>query len=75
MAPLTTLKTGEEAQITKLDPQIGHHERRRLLDLGITPGTTIRHCFDSASGDPKAYEVMGSVIALRSEQAAKIYFD
>jgi DtxR family Mn-dependent transcriptional regulator len=75
MAPLTTLQIGQEAQIRGLDPDIKQHERRRLLDLGITPGTPIRHCFDSASGDPKAYEVMGSVIALRKEQAEKIYLD
>lgn len=73
MAPLTTLQEGSSSVIKQLDDSIDHAERRRLLDLGIYPGVQIRHCFNSASGEPKAYEVLGTVIALRKEQAEKIY--
>lgn len=46
--------------------------RRRMLDLGILPGTQIAIEVISPFGDPVAYRVRGAVIALRREQAADI---
>lgn len=46
--------------------------KRRLLDLGLIEGTSITTLFVSPSGDPTAYEVRGSVIALRVEDASLI---
>lgn len=43
--------------------------RRRLLDLGIVSGTKITAILKSPSGDPTAFEIRGSVIALRKEDA------
>ena len=37
--------------------------RRRMLDLGLIKNTKIKPIFISSSGDPRAYEVRGSVIA------------
>lgn len=49
--------------------------RRRILDLGMTPGTPVKCVRRSASGDPIAFAVRGSTIALRSEDARfiKVY--
>lgn len=47
-------------------------ERRRLMDLGILPGTRIEVEMRSPLGDPTAYRVRGSVIALRRRQAQNI---
>lgn len=41
--------------------------RRRLLDLGLVKGTKIIPVFKSPSGDPIAYEVRKTLIALRKE--------
>ncbi len=38
---------------------------RRLLDLGLVKGTKITPVLVSPFGDPTAYEVRGSIIALR----------
>ncbi len=46
--------------------------RRRMLDLGIIPGTCITPVLKSSSGSPRAYEVRGSLIAIRTEEAKKI---
>ncbi len=46
--------------------------RRRLLDLGFTPGARVTCLFSAPSGDPRAYMVRGSVIALRREDAAQM---
>ena len=45
---------------------------RRLLDLGLTPGTVIRCLYDAPSGDPRAYLIRGAVIALRHGEAEDI---
>ena len=47
-------------------------ERRRMLDLGLVKNTSIRPLFQSPSGDPIAYLIRGTVIALRNEDAQKI---
>lgn len=43
--------------------------RRRLLDLGIVKGTSITPILKSPSGDPTAFIIRGSTIALRKEDA------
>jgi ferrous iron transport protein A len=41
--------------------------RRRLLDLGIVKGTNIVPVLKSPLGDPIAFEIRGSIVALRDE--------
>ncbi|WP_324822924.1 FeoA family protein [Sinanaerobacter sp. ZZT-01] len=47
--------------------------RRRLLDLGLINETKVESLRKSPAGDPTAYEIRGAVIALRSEEASKIF--
>lgn len=46
--------------------------KRRLLDLGLIKGTKVTPLFVSPSGDPTAFEVRGSVIAIRVEDTSLI---
>lgn len=46
--------------------------RRRMLDLGLVKSTKITPIFISPSGDPRAYEVRGTVIAIRKKDAELI---
>lgn len=46
--------------------------RRRLLDLGIINGTKIIPIFKSPSGDPTAFDVRGTIIAIRKENCKDI---
>ena len=46
--------------------------RRRLLDLGLVKGTKINPVFKSPSGDPTAYEIRKTLIALRKEDSKLI---
>lgn len=46
--------------------------RRRLLDLGLVKGTKITPVFKSPSGDPTAYEIRKTLIALRKEDTELI---
>jgi DtxR family Mn-dependent transcriptional regulator len=70
--PLSSLNVGEVGQIISISPRTRGVERRRLMDLGILPGTSIEIEMSSPSGNPTAYRVRGAVIALRKTQAADI---
>ena len=49
--------------------------RRRLLDLGLVKNSSITPVLESPSGDPRAFEIRGTLIAIRKEDAnlIKIY--
>ena len=67
---LAQLSLHQNAHITALHQQGA--ERRRMLDLGLVPGTQIRVEMDNPLGDPRAYLVRGTLIALRNQQAKQI---
>ncbi len=69
---LNSLAPGESGRVLGISPRIRGAERRRLMDLGILPGTRIQNDLNSPSGDPAAYRVRGALIALRSTQASQI---
>ena len=75
MRKLTSLKRGEAARIVNLSPSIVGGERRRMLDLGLVPGTRVERDFASMLGSPVAYRVRGAMIALRKEQSDRIFVE
>lgn len=70
---LNTLPLGKKCRVKHLtsDGSI----RRRMLDLGLIKDTEIEALSQSPSGDPVAYLIRGAVIAIRQEDAAKIYIE
>ncbi len=70
--PLTALPLGESARVVALAAGLRGQERRRLLDLGLLPGTVVTAELRSPGGDPTAYRIRGATIALRAEQARQI---
>ena len=40
--------------------------RRRMLDIGLAPGTEVECLGRSPAGDPSAYLIRGAVIAIRA---------
>jgi len=71
--PLSSLKIGEEGTILGIAKALRGQQRRRLMDLGIVPGTKIEAELESLTGDPVAYRVRGTTVALRKQQTDKIY--
>jgi DtxR family transcriptional regulator, Mn-dependent transcriptional regulator len=63
---------GEAVRVLGISPACQGPQRRRLLDLGVVPGTIIVPELVSTWGDPVAYRIRGAVIALRREQASWI---
>jgi DtxR family Mn-dependent transcriptional regulator len=71
--PLAELIYDQKAEIVLLDEAVQGFTRRRFLDLGLTPGTVIYPELKNFFGDPRAYRVRGTLIALRKDQAAQIW--
>jgi DtxR family Mn-dependent transcriptional regulator len=71
--PLTEIPLGQPAEILLLDESVQGFTRRRFLDLGLTPGTRVQPELGTFFGDPRAYRVRGTLIALRTDQATTIW--
>ena len=72
-ATLATARPGEEVQVSSISRACRGQQRRRMMDLGIVPGTIVVAEMESFSGDPIAYRVRGALVALRREQAEQIF--
>lgn len=70
---LDTLRPGEAAEVIQIAAAVQGPQRRRLLDLGLLPGTAVTAELRSASGDPTAYRIRGALIALRRAQARAVF--
>lgn len=70
---LSALKPGERAHVVGISKACRGQQRRRLMDLGVVPGSVISAELRSVSGDPTAYQIRGALIALRNQQAEHIY--
>ncbi len=70
---LDTLKLGEIAEVIGVSDQLRGQQRRRLMDFGILPGTSMKVGIISPFGDPTGYIVRETTIALRKDQANKIF--
>jgi DtxR family Mn-dependent transcriptional regulator len=69
---LSELAHEQEAEVVSLATTCQGLTRRRLLDLGFTPGTRLRPVLDTFAGDPRAYRVRGTTIALRRDQSSVV---
>ena len=67
---LDRLAVGHSAAVTAVSAP--ESWRRRLLELGFVPGSTVSAVQESPWGDPVAYAVCGAVIALRRTDAKQI---
>lgn len=67
---LDALREGECGLVIALN-----HEdsmRRRLMDIGLVEGTKVVCVGESPAGDPKAYQIRGTVMALRCADSRKL---
>ena len=70
---LSSLQLGESRSVIGISPACQGLQRRRLLDLGLVPGTEVTAVMTSPTGDPTGYRIRGAVIALRREQAELVH--
>lgn len=67
---LDKLPKGKTARVTKVGGEGAL--RRRLLDMGLTPGTQVTLHKMAPMGDPLELELRGYSLTLRREDAFKI---
>lgn len=70
MLELNKIKVGQRAIIKQV--KANESIKRRLLDIGLTPGTEIECSLSSPSGNPRAYFIKGALIAIRNEDTKNI---
>ena len=70
MFPLSRLPLGKTARVSSLSAS--EPLKGRLLDLGFVPGGEITPLYAAPTGDPRAYLVCDTVIALRQKDAADV---
>jgi DtxR family Mn-dependent transcriptional regulator len=69
---LSDLADDRLAEVVTLDEACQGFSRRRLMDLGFTEGARVRPSLRTFVGDPRAYDVRGTTIALRKDQASQV---
>ena len=72
IVPLAELQDGGGGEIVGLDAACQGFSRRRLMDLGFTPGTRIETALRTFAGDPRGYRIRGTLVALRADQARHV---
>jgi ferrous iron transport protein A len=67
---VATLNNGEYAKVVSL---IGDESvTKRLMEMGIVPGVTIRKIKSAPFGDPIEIRVLGYSLAVRKKEASQI---
>jgi ferrous iron transport protein A len=69
--PLHQFQVGDKLEIVSI--KLADVMRRRLLDLGFVPGSTVEVVQKSPLGDPIAFKVYNTKIALRKEESSLIF--
>ncbi len=70
ISSLSNLREGETGTIISMDCR--SELTRRLMDMGFISGTRVRRLQSSPAGNPIAYMVRGTVIALRNSDSSEI---
>ena len=70
MFPLSRLPLDHACRVLALSA--AEPLKGRLLDLGFVPGSEVRPLYAAPAGDPRAYLVCDTVIALRQRDAATV---
>jgi len=69
LKPLSELEINKEAEIVKISEGLLGQQRRRLLDLGFVKGSKVKALLKGIGGDPTAYSIKNTTIALRENIA------
>ncbi|MGL4740038.1 MAG: FeoA family protein [Sarcina sp.] len=70
MNTLENVKIGEIVRVKGLDKE--STVKRKLLDMGVTPGVSLKVVSKAPMGDPISIELRGYKLTLRKEEAKAI---
>jgi len=69
---LDALKPGSSGRIVEIAPTCQGFARRRLMDLGLVPGSLVERDKQAPFGGPISFRLRGVTLALRAEQAGMV---
>ncbi len=69
--PLCKLSVGENATVSYIEPC--GDIKRRFFEIGFIKGRPVKCIAISSCGDPKAYSLCGSLVAIRNCDSIHIY--
>ena len=72
---LSEFKIGETGLVKKVEGEGEGRFRRRLLDMGVTPGTTIYLRKKAPLGDPLEITLRGYELTLRKDEAQLVILE
>jgi ferrous iron transport protein A len=64
---------GKKYMVTEI--RVSDNIKRRIYDIGLVDGSHVVPLFKSFLGEPTAYFIRGAVVALRREEAEKIFVE
>ncbi len=67
---LKELKPGQQGKVTSVGTS--GNMKRRIMDMGVTPGVTVKVIKVAPLGDPIEVNVRGYELSLRKDEAAQI---
>lgn len=67
---LKDLKPGESGKVTSIGEK--GPGRRRIMDMGVTPGAVVKVIKVAPLGDPIEINIRGYELSLRKDEAAQI---
>lgn len=70
LVPLSELNVGEKGVVQEIKES--GKMLRRMLDMGLVPGTVVEVARKAPLGDPVEYRVMNSSLSLRNDLASKV---
>jgi ferrous iron transport protein A len=73
VVPLDRLEPGAECVVRQVDGEAP--SVRRLMDLGLVPGTPVRLVRSAPLGDPLELVVRGTHLSLRRSEASRVHVE
>lgn len=70
MNRLANLALGQQARVVRVDG--GDEISLRLLEMGLTPGATVKCLGRAPLGDPVEFEVRGYRLSVRKSEAERV---
>lgn len=70
---MSDLEVGQMGTVVGIAKAVRGQQRRRLLDLGLVPGTKVSAEIQSLGGDPTGYRIRGATIAIRKHHANQVF--
>ncbi len=75
MKRLSEMRPKEEGVIAEISKEIPLSLKRRILDMGLVRGTSVKVVRNAPLGDPVEFEALGYNLSLRKNEAKFLFVE